>query len=155
VKTKNTLWIDALEDFKVKFIFLIECYIFLFHQYLSTAFFKTNSLIYYIRTFKINLNHKFCEVTPLGASSQELLPDRGESRGWSFPRLGGSNLPHFYLERDLIFLFKFRSKRAVAWVIGGLENVNLERRFNNQDLGTESADVSESAAACPESDSSV
>jgi len=36
-------------------------------------------------------------------------------------------------------------------MIGSLENVHLERRFNNQDLGTESADVPESAAACPES----
>jgi len=50
------------------------------------------------------------------------------------------------------FLFKF--KKAAAWVVGSLGNVHLERRFNDQDLGAESANVPESAA-CPESDSSV
>jgi len=40
-------------------------------------------------------------------------------------------------------------------VVGNLGNVHLERRFNNQDLGIESADMPESAAACPESGSSV
>jgi len=57
-----------------------------------------------------------CFVTSLGASSQRLLPDRGgrgvEARGLSFPRLGGSNLPLFYLERDLILYLSLGVKKS-------------------------------------------
>jgi len=39
-------------------------------------------------------------------------------------------------------------------MVGSLENVHLERKFNNQDFGAGNADVPESAAA-PESGSFV
>jgi len=44
-----------------------------------------------------------CDVTPLSASSQGLRPDRGGSRGSSFPYLGGRDLPHLRLEQNYIF----------------------------------------------------
>jgi len=39
----------------------------------------------------------YSDVTPLDASSQRLWPDRGGSRGSSFPYLGGRDLPHLRL----------------------------------------------------------
>jgi len=48
------------------------------------------------------LEERSCDVMPLGAMSQGLLPTEEESRGSSLPHLGESDLPHFHLEQDLI-----------------------------------------------------
>jgi len=91
----------------------------------------------------------------LGASSQGLLPDRGGISGIILSLSGrerSSPLPlraRFYI---FYLSLGITSGSLSGWQLG---HVLLERRINNQDLGIESADVPESAAACPVSGSSV
>jgi len=73
----------------------------------------------------------------------------GESRGSSFPCLGRSDLP--YLEQDLIFLFEFRNNER--WPEWSADWRCTSERIDSQ--GIDSADVPESAAACPKSGFSV
>jgi len=79
--------------------------------------FESNVLEHHPIETKAPDRHLVCDVTPLSASSQVLLPDRGESRGSSFPCLKGSDLPHFRLEQNFI-----------TYLSLGLKNGNLGGR---------------------------
>jgi len=73
-----------------------------------------------------------CDVTPLGASSQGLRPDRGGSRGSSFPYLGGCDPPPPPLKAEF-YIFYLSS---VGLRKGGRQGDSVYwERIDNRDPG--------------------
>jgi len=92
-----------------------------------------------------------CDVTPLGASSQGLLSDRGGISGIVLSLSGRArSSPPPLRARFYIFYLSYLGIRSGSLSGRQIEDVYSER-INNQDLGITSEDMPGSAAACPQS----